>query len=604
MSNMISSLASPGMLAMTLGGVDMSILATIAPPDPEAQRKYEAMGLPDPVAFAALTALGAIPNPMELLNAMMLAAQDRIDGEAVAVSVAPQAPAVQEPALAAAAPRADAAAAASPHEGCAPVPRLSGMPTVEAPGLGKGTAQHGLAATAVRGPGGLAVPPGKSFVEAFHELQRRQEQRQDAQQQPERPVPAGPLSGYAAAAQRARGQQLPSEADAVEVEKLEERLAKSAKELAEQAKVAADRAKEVAQTAAQTATANRDASSAVDPEAVRTGTVREGAAARGVAQVFSSGADDDLAEDQQLPPRATSSMQTLSSLLTGRQGTDAVSALAVTTTSTPTLEKICISRLPQGVTESAVRLECARHGAVTSVILEADGSAAYVSFAAPDMAATAVRRITGRVGVLGSTTEPVQVRLISKIPDSVRLAALPAPPVGEPVDPVELPEYLRPREDRKRRGSRTKRRRQSQRRRRQRKSRSMVRWLDRSRSNSHTATGQYIRATGCSSTVRWWEKKRESSSSSTKSSRSQSRRRKADDDPSSRRPRQVAVKGNWAQFVQSGMSYYYNVLTGQTTWERPIEFDAGPSRRPSEGTAASGCSGTRGSAPRVTGALL
>lgn len=32
--------------------------------------------------------------------------------------------------------------------------------------------------------------------------------------------------------------------------------------------------------------------------------------------------------------------------------------------------------------------------------------------------------------------------------------------------------------------------------------RSAKRWLDRSRSNSHTATGQYIRATGCSSTVR------------------------------------------------------------------------------------------------------
>lgn len=32
------------------------------------------MGLPDPVAFAMLTALGAIPDPMAMLNEMMAAA--------------------------------------------------------------------------------------------------------------------------------------------------------------------------------------------------------------------------------------------------------------------------------------------------------------------------------------------------------------------------------------------------------------------------------------------------------------------------------------------------------------------------------------------------
>ena len=34
----------------------------------------DAMGLPDPVAFAMLVALGAIPDPMALLNEMMAAA--------------------------------------------------------------------------------------------------------------------------------------------------------------------------------------------------------------------------------------------------------------------------------------------------------------------------------------------------------------------------------------------------------------------------------------------------------------------------------------------------------------------------------------------------
>lgn len=40
------------------------------------------MGLPDPVAFAMLTALGAIPDPMALLNEMMAAAAPEEDEKA------------------------------------------------------------------------------------------------------------------------------------------------------------------------------------------------------------------------------------------------------------------------------------------------------------------------------------------------------------------------------------------------------------------------------------------------------------------------------------------------------------------------------------------
>lgn len=273
------------------------------------------------------------------------------------------------------------------------------------------------------------------------------------------------------------------------------------------------------------------------------------------------------------------------------------------------MEKICISRLPAGVTESAVRLECARHGAVTSLILEADGTAAYVTFASAAMAATAVQRMPARLGVLGTGPEPIQVRLISEIPENVRLAAaLPGPVPEEPMDPSELPEYLRPREERKRKRSKSRRKRRSRSRKRRQRSRSMVRWLDRSRSNSHTATGQYIRATGYSSTVRWWEKKRESSDSSSSSSRG--RKKKKEEEPSLRRPRQVAVRGHWAQFVHNGASYFYNVLTGQTVWDRPADFDAGPSRRPWEvaaqgaSTALPAITGGRPGVARPTGALL
>jgi len=193
----------------------------------------------------------------------------------------------------------------------------------------------------------------------------------------------------------------------------------------------------------------------------------------------------------------------------------------------------------------------------------------------------------------------------------VRLAATSTAAIEEPDDPADLPDYLKPRPERKKKKSRSRKRSRSRKhrsrsRRKKRKSRSMVRWLDRSRSHSHTATGQYIRATGCSSTVKWWEKKRESSSDS--SSAARKRRTTQDDDISSRRPRQVAVKGNWAQFVQGGQSYFYNVLTGQTTWQMPKDFDAGPSRRPWEvaqqpaaGAAAAVAAPLRS---RPTGALL
>merc|ERR1712232_906747 len=130
------------------------------------------------------------------------------------------------------------------------------------------------------------------------------------------------------------------------------------------------------------------------------------------------------------------------------------------------------------------------------------------------------------------------------------------------------------------------------------RSRSVARWLDRSRSNSKGKSGQYVRATGWSSTVRWWEKKRESSSasrkgrgrkrsrsrsrsrkrrsssSSSRSSKSSRGKRKEKDETRKKRPRQVTVSGHFAQFVLGSLSYYYNIATGQTTWDKPAEFDA------------------------------
>lgn len=507
--------APPGMA----GSGDLSILSTIAAPDPISQRKYEAMGLPDPVAFAALTALGAIPNPMAMLNKMMLAAQERIDRDAARLE-RPRGEPVAE--------------TGSPRP--APEPRLQ-------------------------------LPPGMSFMEAFQDMQAQTKQEP---RPGERPMVSsfGLIGGLSA--------RLDRDAESTEAR---------AKEAATQARLAMDRAKEAAQM-------NRDV------DIARSAHVRGDAGApRDIAKVFSAAGDDD---SSQTKPLGT----TLSSLLTGRPTTqDPFSATSAGTGVAP--RHLCMGGLPRGTAESAVRLECARHGAVSSVIVEADGCTAYVTFAAPEMASRAASGLAGRTGLFGLPPEVgLQVRLLGEIPDSIRLAASlpPAPLEGgiaqEPVDPSELPEYLRPREDRKKNRSRSRRRKKSKSRKR-RRSRSMVRWLDRSRSNSHTATGQYIRATGCSSTVRWWEKKKECSSSSSSSSRERRRKRRdAEAEAEKRRPKQVAVKGHWAQFMQNGQHYFYSLLSGQTMWERPSVFDAAPSRRPHEAAAE------EARPPRITSCFL
>merc|ERR1740121_3513585 len=127
-------------------------------------------------------------------------------------------------------------------------------------------------------------------------------------------------------------------------------------------------------------------------------------AVKGMAQIFSS-ADDDPPEAQPPKPIGT----TLSSMLTGREGAGFSHAQGTNN------EKVCISRLPRGITESAVRLESARHGAVTSVIMEENGTTAYITYAAGEMAAAAVRRLSGRSGLFGGLAiEPVQVRLTNE----------------------------------------------------------------------------------------------------------------------------------------------------------------------------------------------
>lgn len=504
--------------------------------------------MPDPVAFAALTALGAVSNPMGLLSAMMTKAHEKIESRADKENSETNPGAPIETALAGQA--VEASADGDEDSVAATVlPEVPRPPAVERPA----------------DPPPIAVPPGKSFVEAFQELQKAQSRQRPFQEEKDDDV------------QRQ------------ELEKLEERLKTQVKEVAEQAKLLAEHNREFAQVPP-IAVASRDPHGDAEAPLLK-------GLPPGVAQFFSSGADDDMDDTEatarhQMPSSKPLPLPTtLSGLLSGGAHVPEVPAIGYITQLTVP-DKLMISALPMGVTETSVRMECARYGIVSSLVLHSDGAAAYIGFATSDMAGAAARGMANRPGVLGGT-EPLEVKLIAEFPESVRFAAavLPQVPLDEPHDPSELPEHLKPREDRekpkrrRRSASRSRRRSKSRRRARKKKrSRSMVRWLDRSRSNSHTATGQYIRATGYSSNVKWWEKKRCSSSSSGSDSAKTRRGKLAGDkekkdDVDTKKPRQVAIRGHLAEFAFGGRNYFHDLGTGESTWERPKEFQEGSSRR-------------------------
>mmetsp|Transcript_35340 Transcript_35340/g.75321 ORF Transcript_35340/g.75321 Transcript_35340/m.75321 type:complete len:449 (+) Transcript_35340:104-1450(+) len=420
--------------------------------------RFEALGLPDPVALAALTALGAIPNPMAVLSQLLVNAQGKLE-------------------------------------------EFADFPTET---------------------GGGSSPS------------------RPARQPPRQAIPGDYL-------------RLDDTAARSEAARLREDSLK-------QAQLAVGRAKELAVTAA----ANREAIQ-VDWEAANR-MAREAVQSKDLSNIFSVGDDAEA-----VPTRKG----TLSSLLRGLNGLqDTVNAVSSNSTGSRGPGKIRFSKLNPATTEGELRLELARHGALSSVILDSESSTAYASFSSslPSVAKSLSSRASSTL------LDGVQVDLVYDLPERVRLAAAAAARkevVEEPLDPTTLPEHLRRAKKERKRKSRSRHKKRRSRSRKKR-SRSGDRWWERSRSNSHTATGQYIRAVGCSSTVRWWEKKKGESSASSSSSDSE---RKVEE---SKRPRQVALKGQWAQMAHQGQSYFYHIPTGRTTWEKPSSFESSSKRSAEE----------------------
>lgn len=235
--------------------------------------------------------------------------------------------------------------------------------------------------------------------------------------------------------------------------------------------------------------------------------------------------------------------------------------------------KIFIGNVPLGTSESTIRMECAKHGAVTSLQYSDDLGTAHVTFATPEMAQMALRRMRQQVLLFGAY-EPLDILSADD------LAAR----------PVEDEDRNRPR-----RHSRSRRRRRS-------RSRGRRKVLAREDGGAHP--------TGAATAGRGGDDSSANAGAGPLSSPTtvptvvskrrglrlfDSAQKRRADSPAScvadlakpaseaaaaavaaveERPRQLApARGNWAQWATAGGAiYYHHVRTGERTWIRPADF--------------------------------
>lgn len=283
--------------------------------------------------------------------------------------------------------------------------------------------------------------------------------------------------------------------------------------------------------------------------------------------------------------------------------------------------KLYIGNIPRSAKESEIRAECARHGTITSLFHNEDQGWAYVSFATPEMADRAAQRIKAQaLSLWGALYEPLEVRFASTTaseslapPLSRRLEEVrpheagggpsPASPGGGPASgaasaPAAASAGSSPsfgagavaagsaaaagiRERSKSRSRKRKRSRSHSRRRRRSRSRGRRRGKEDSPPKTLGAPGVVPTVVSKRRGLGGFD------SSTTGGPGLDGGTADSPGAPGDERPRQVAARGSWAQFVTAGgTSYYHNITTGETTWEKPAEFDAPASRRYGNETGA------------------
>eukprot|EP00746_Dinoflagellata_sp_MGD_P146206 gnl/MRDRNA2_/MRDRNA2_78715_c0_seq2.p1 gnl/MRDRNA2_/MRDRNA2_78715_c0~~gnl/MRDRNA2_/MRDRNA2_78715_c0_seq2.p1 ORF type:complete len:645 (+),score=144.30 gnl/MRDRNA2_/MRDRNA2_78715_c0_seq2:219-1937(+) len=277
---------------------------------------------------------------------------------------------------------------------------------------------------------------------------------------------------------------------------------------------------------------------------------------------------------------------------------------------------VLVLGLPPGIAEAAVLSECSKHGDVYEVIVT-QGSA-VVTFASNEMAANAIKHMNGAV-LLGASV-PLQVGFYNPAAEIQQQAKKPQVNDMQPKElqakssrdenPKELqskssrdekPKEPKAKEERERSRDREKEKKAPKDDRSSKDDEPRRRsFRDRSRSRSRS------------------EKRRDDSPPRRRTFRDRSRSRSPRASQTSSRPeptvkkragskfdvgpdqlipasdippapgaskvdpdvRQIAARGSWAQYMNNdGKTYFYNVTTKVTQWEKPHLFEVAPSRR-------------------------
>eukprot|EP00928_Gymnodinium_smaydae_P067703 TRINITY_DN5070_c1_g3_i1.p1 TRINITY_DN5070_c1_g3~~TRINITY_DN5070_c1_g3_i1.p1 ORF type:complete len:616 (-),score=93.07 TRINITY_DN5070_c1_g3_i1:87-1934(-) len=257
--------------------------------------------------------------------------------------------------------------------------------------------------------------------------------------------------------------------------------------------------------------------------------------------------------------------------------------------------KVFIGGIPRGTSEGLIMVECRKLGSVLNVFYDTnanslfDSSWALVTFSTLDEAHTAVRRLSQRVALFGAS-QPLEVRL-GMYEDEERMfhakASLDKPvAAAESAWPFQLNEDPSGKKAKKR--SRSRRRKRDKRRRRRSSSRS-------SGSGSSDA-GEAPKRVAPTPVPPDKHKIRGSGGFDAVSTGPNAEAAMLPVAPAGAAPnanvpvpsmaemptggRQVGVRGSWAEFATTaGRNYYVNVVTGEKTWARPVDYNVQGSQR-------------------------